>query len=95
MNPLDAIMQFFRGASPAPQNPNIGVGLPQVAASAAPAPKTGTLDWMTRFHNLLAQHSGGLLPAMQQGYSADPATAPAGYSWADIARAAQQRAPQK
>lgn len=80
MNPLDAIMQIFRG----PQAQNIGAGQPTVAASAAPAAVGGPLDWLTQWHNLLAAHSGGRLQPIAT-YSNDPRDAHGGITWQNVA----------
>lgn len=90
MNPLDAIMQYFRG--PAAQN--VGAGQAATPASAAPAAQPGLLDWLTQFHNMLAQHSKGLL-APAPLYSNDPSAVPGGLSWQAIAADAARRAPKQ
>lgn len=87
MNPLDAIMQYFRG----PGAQNVGAGQAQVPASAAPAPQGTPLDWLTQFHNLLAAHSGGLLSPTSV-YSNKASDANGGISWQDIAADAARRA---
>lgn len=77
MHPLDFLASMFSG------------GRPDQAGSAAGPNQQKPLDWLDQFHNMLATHSGGFLSPTAV-YNNNPANAPNGYNWMDIAKQAQK-----
>lgn len=58
-------------------------------ATAAQGPGPSALDYLSQFHNYLSKATNGALGAALPVYDPKATNAAPGYSWQDIAKAAQ------